>query len=476
MTKISTTQKTLENTPKKYCRFILTEDRPDWHRLVETKDGQLEYRMGVGKYKDITPRSFRTLVRTIVQTAKSHRLEYLALPFGTLRAPKIKTMGEAWLMQTLAENLALAQYEFTEYKTKKTKKHLKEILVCGVATKTQKVAFDVGLAIGEATNEARTIANTPGDDMTPSKLAAATARILKGTGATITVFNEKQIKTKKMGLLHAVGKGADDKPRFIIIEYWGAGEGSKSKKAEKPIVLVGKGITYDTGGLNIKPAGAMHDMHMDMSGGASVIATIKAIAALGIKKNVVGLIPAAENAVSATSMRAGDIVTSLSGKTVEILHTDAEGRMVLADALTYAQQEYEPALIVDIATLTGAALVALGQHASALMTKNEKLQRTLVELGEKTGDLVWPLPLWDEYKQYLKGTRADINNVAAPTGRFGGSIEGGTFLSFFVSKKIPWVHLDIAPRMDSIPSDKLAKGATGEPVRLLVELIRTHTN
>jgi leucyl aminopeptidase len=271
-----------------------------------------------------------------------------------------------------------------------------------------------------------------------------------------------------MGLLQVVGTGADDAPRFIIIEYWGAG---KTNKKAKPIVLVGKGITYDTGGLNVKPSGSMHDMHLDMSGGASVIGAISAIAELGLKKNVIGLIPAAENSVSATSMRAGDIATSLSGQTVEILHTDAEGRLVLADALTYAQKHYEPALMVDIATLTGAALVALGQHASAIMTKNETLQERLVKLGEESGDLVWPLPLWDEYKSSLKSSRADISNIATNFSRWGGAIEGGTFLSHFVEKNIPWVHIDIAPRMDAITSDKLTKGATGEPVRLLVQLI-----
>jgi leucyl aminopeptidase len=193
---------------------------------------------------------------------------------------------------------------------------------------------------------------------------------------------------------------------------------------------------------------------------------------MGLKKNVIGLIPTAENSVSATSMRAGDIATSLSGKTVEILHTDAEGRLVLADALTYAQKHYEPALMVDVATLTGAALVALGQHASAIMTKDDALAQKLVKLGEDSGDLVWPLPLWDEYKTPLISHRADISNIATNFSRFGGCIEGGTFLSHFVEKNVPWVHIDIAPRMDSIASDKLTKGATGEPVRLLVQLIK----
>ncbi|HEY0964743.1 MAG TPA: leucyl aminopeptidase family protein [Candidatus Paceibacterota bacterium] len=476
MTKITTTNKPLSEVPVKYCRVILTEDAPTWHRLVETKEGGLEYRMGMGKRTEATPRTFRTLVRTIVQAAKSHQIEALALELTPSGSAKIEAMGADWFMRTLAENLVLASYEYRRYKTKpKKERELKEILVCNIADKKQKDAFVEGLIIAAAANITRDIANTTGDDMTPSALAQEARRVFKNTAATVRAFDEKEIKAQKMGLLHAVGKGADDRPRFIIIEYWGAGKPTKEKKAQKPIILIGKGITYDTGGLNVKPSGSMHDMHLDMSGGASVIGAIRAAVDLKLKKNIVGLIPAAENSVSATSMRAGDIVTSMSGQTVEILHTDAEGRLVLADAMTYAQKYYEPALMIDIATLTGASLVALGQHASAILTKDETLQNTLVRLGEESGDLVWPLPLWDEYKSTLKSARADISNIATNFSRFGGCIEGGTFLSFFAPKNIPWAHIDIAPRMDSIASDKLAKGATGEPVRLLVQMIKQHS-
>ena len=471
MLKITSTPKLLNEVPAKYCKIILTEDATNWHRLVETKDGGLEYRMGAGKRSETTARTFRTLVRSIVQAAKSHQLENIALHLGPMGCKQLEALGDEWYFRTLAENLSLASYEYRKYKTKPRKeKELKEILVCGLGEKKKKDAFEEGLTIAEAANLTRDVANATGDDMTPEALAQATRLTFKGTKATVKVFNEKEIVKMGMGLLHAVGKGADDAPRFIVIEYWGAG---KANKKEKPIVLIGKGITYDTGGLNVKPTGSMHDMHLDMSGGAAVIGAISAAAELGLKKNVIGLIPAAENSVSAKSMRAGDIATSLSGQTVEILHTDAEGRLVLADAMTYAQKHYAPALMVDIATLTGAALSALGQHASAILTKDEALQTKLVKLGEESGDLVWPLPLWDEYKSVLKSNRADISNIATNFSRFGGCIEGGTFLSHFVEKNIPWVHIDIAPRMDSIPSDKLAKGATGEPVRLLVQLIKT---
>lgn len=474
MTTITTSTKSIDAIPAKYCRIVLSEEPVSIHRLVEASDGTLEYRMGGGKRSERTARTFRTLVRSVVQAAKAHQLEYIVCDVNALHSPTLENYGAAWYSRTIAENLSLASYEFTRYKTKpKKEKQLKEIVVCGL-TKEQTAAFEAGLIIAEGANIARDIANASGDDMTPDQLAQAAETVFKGTKATVRVFNEKEIQKQGMGLLHAVGKGADDAPRFIIIEYWGAGKPTKGSKAAKPIVLIGKGITYDTGGLNVKPSGSMHDMHLDMSGGASVIGAISAAVELGLKKNIVGLIPAAENSVSATSMRAGDIATSLSGQTVEILHTDAEGRLVLADAMTYAQKHYAPALMVDIATLTGAALVALGQQASAFMTKDEQLQQRLITLGEETGDLMWPLPLWDEYKSPLKSARADISNIATNFSRFGGSIEGGTFLSFFAEKNIPWVHIDMAPRMESIASDKLAKGATGEPVRLLVELIKQY--
>lgn len=388
MTKINLTTKKPTDLPKKYCRLILTEDATNWHRLVETKDGMLEYRLGTGKTKDLTVRKYRTLVRTIIQAVKSHQIEFLALEIDVETYPHLTKMGAEWFYQTLAENLALASYEYGAYKTKaKNKKKLQEVTV-NINPKFKK-SFSTGIIIAEGANATRDIANTPGDDMTPKDLAAAAVRLLKGTTAKVKVLDEKEIKKQKMGLLEAVGKGADDKPRFIVIEYWGLGKpttATKKNSSLKPIILVGKGITYDTGGLNVKPAGYMHEMHMDMSGGAAVIGSIRAIAKLGLKKNVIGLIPAAENSISAKSMRAGDIATSMSGQTVEILHTDAEGRLVLADALTYAQKYYDAKLIVDMATLTGAAAVALGEHANAVLTKDKKLQDILVELGEETGD------------------------------------------------------------------------------------------
>lgn len=461
MTKLRITNKPISAAPKKYVRVVLTED-VHMRRFVEGRGGRLEMRVGGGKWKSLTNRTFITLVRTIINEANCQKIEYLAIELDSGAFPKLKPYGAEWVMQTLAENVLLAAYAFTKYKTKKQKKSLKEVLVCGVSNAGGRAALQKGEVVARGVNAARDIANTTAEDMSPTTLGESAKRLARGTKVKVTVFGEKELTKLRMGALLAVGQGTHSETRLIVLEYQGG------KKMEQPIVFIGKGITYDTGGLNVKPSGAMHDMHMDMSGGSSVIASVITAAKLGLKKNIIGLVPAAENAISDTAMRAGDIVTSMSGTTIEVVHTDAEGRMVLADALTYAAR-YSPRVILDAATLTGAALVALGQHASALMTKTESLERTLRELGEQSGDYVWPLPLWDEYRQYIKSHRADIANIAPNFSKFGGVIEGGTFLSHFAPKGVPWAHLDIAPRMDAISSDKLAKGSTGEPTRLLIK-------
>ena len=477
MTKIITSQKDITAIPQKYCKLVITEDSPSWHRLVECEDGTLEYRIGAGKWKTMTARKFITFVRTIIQAAKSHQIEHLAIQAPVAMLPAIlKEHDSQWILSTLAENLTIGAYEFTKYKTIKSKKKtLQEVVVCGGLTAAEKKAFARGITVGQAVNTARDIANTTAEDMTPTDLGKAALKAVSDTNVTVKVLNEKELQKLKMGLLLAVGAGTAHETKLIIMEYWGAGKPTSTDKTKtkQPIVFIGKGITYDTGGLNVKPTGHMHDMHMDMSGGSSVIGAVSAAAKLSLKKNIIGIIPAAENAVSDRAMRAGDIITAMNGKTVEVLHTDAEGRMVLADALTYSER-YNPKVILDVATLTGAALSALGQHASAVMTKNESLETQLRALGEESGDYVWPLPIWDEYQAYIKSTRADLSNIATNFSRFGGAIEGGVFLSNFAPKKVPWAHIDMAPRMEAIASDKLAKGSTGEPVRLLVKFAESY--
>ncbi len=476
MTNITLSKKKIDTLPKKYTRLVLTEEKQGLQRYVETANGNLELHMGCGKHTRVDARHFRTLLRSAVQFALAQRISHLALTLNPNDFPKLTKYTSEWFYQTVGENLCLAAYTFTKYKTQKTKeKQLQEVLICADVSPSEKRAFTKGVIVAQSANIARDIANTSAADMTPTKLAHAAKKAVAQKPVRVRVLNEKELQKLKMGLLLAVGAGTKHDTKLIVMEYWGAGKPQKGKvkKSQKPIVYVGKGITYDTGGLNVKPSGHMHDMHLDMSGGAAVIGTLAALAQLRLKKNVIGIIPAAENAISDSSMRAGDIVKAMNGKTVEVLHTDAEGRMVLADALSYSER-YNPQVIVDVATLTGASLVALGQHASAVLSKDKKLQETLLDLGEISGDYLWPLPLWDEYQQYLKSSRADISNIATNFSRFGGVIEGAAFLQNFAPKKVPWAHLDIAPRMEAIASDKLAKGATGEPVRLLTRFAETY--
>tara|TARA_B100000745_G_C20152713_1_gene395147 strand:- start:665 stop:2065 length:1401 start_codon:yes stop_codon:yes gene_type:complete len=461
--KLTATNKKLEEIGKKYTRLELVSGKNKPTALLIGANAISVLQFSAANIKKMDERKFRTTLRSIVLAAKTHKIKRLALGISPGDFPSLKEYGERWFWQTVAENFLLAEYSFTKYKSNNENTNVREILLSGVEDKSAKKALLKGETVAKAMNLTRDIANTPALDMTPSILATLTKKTFSNSRVKVEVLGEDKLRKLNAGLILAVGQGTTEESKLIVMTYNGG------KKNTRPLVLIGKGITYDTGGLNVKPTGAMHDMHMDMSGGAAVLGAMKAISDLKLEKNVIGIIPAAENAVSDSSMRAGDIVTSMSGKTVEILHTDAEGRLVLADALTYSGK-FKPHTIIDVATLTGASLVALGQHASAIMTKNNDLEAKLRTLGEKTGDLVWPLPLWNEYKQYLKSARADISNIATNFSRFGGTIEGGVFLSHFVPKGVKWAHIDMAPRMDSVASDKLAKGATGEPVRLLVKI------
>ena len=478
--KITQIQKSNSASAKSHVRVTFSEKSDV--RFIEGADGTSTLSIGAGTFAKINLRSFRILSRTIIRTARSHKIEKLTIDLDEPIFANLTKWAEMdRLVATLAENMLLADYEFTTYKTT-APYELKEVVLRGALAASGKKALAEGITVGEYTNLCRNIANTPGGVMTPELLATRAKEAAKGTRATVTVFDKKRIEKEKMGALLGVANGSKYGPRFIIMEYYGAEKATKKqsgvdKHKHNPVVFVGKGITFDTGGLNIKPGDGMLDMHLDMSGGAAVIAAVACVAKLGLKRNVIGLIPAAENAISDVSMRPGDILTTLSGKTVDVLNTDAEGRLVLADALTYAKR-YTPSLVIDVATLTGASLIALGTHASALMTKDDTLRERLMALAEDSGDYLWPLPLWDEYRQYTNGRFADVANIpASGSSRFGGAINGGMFLSRFTEDypaDSKWAHIDMAPRMTSVPSDKLGKGATGEPVRLLVKIAQEY--
>ncbi len=448
---------TFNNTQPKDAvkiEFFASDEKIAGDYLAEV-DGKKILRVSLPK-GDMTRRKFILLARKVVALARKYKARKIFLDFSELTFKNL-SISEAELAEILATNFDMANFEFVKYKTGPAPIFVEEVII---ANTKEKASFEKGRKIAEEVNECRTLANTPGGEMTPKLLAQAAKNAAKGTKVSVKILGKKEMQALKMGGVLGVAQGSEHEPQFIIMEYKMGGK-------ETPTVLVGKGVTFDTGGLNLKSSDHIYEMHMDMSGGAAVIHTIILAAKLGLKRNIVALVPAVENMPSGGSYRPGDILKSMSGKTIEVLDTDAEGRIILADALTYAEK-YNPKLVVDVATLTGAASVALGERASALFTKDEKLEKLFRELGEESGEYVWPLPLWEEYEDDIKGTFGDWANIGKT--RYGGSITAATFLAQF-AQKYPWVHLDIAPRMTSIEGEHLAKGAAGAPIRLLIKLL-----
>ncbi len=456
----------LTKAPKGYTRIQFTDTSKGTRTFVREKDIET-LEIGVGKQDELNRRQCIVLCRAVVNAAKANKRKKIALDLASLAtAKKLKPYPREELFQLAAENFEMANFEFTVFKTRPKEgwTAVDEILLCGASSASLAKAVMKGQEIGRAVNACRSLANMPGGDMTPTLLARAAKDAVRGLPVKVMILGKKEMQKIGMGALLGVAKGSTEAPTFTILDYKG-GKGD-------PIVLAGKGVTFDSGGLNLKPSSGIYEMHMDMSGAAAVIHTVALAARLKLKKRVIGLIPSVENMPGNNAYRPGDILKSLSGKTIEVLNTDAEGRLILADALTYAKR-FKPSVVIDVATLTGAALSALGLHASALLTRDDALATRVSESGEASGDYVWRLPLWDEYEDMVKGTFADIANISnGPGGRYGGTIEGGMFLWQFAKElDCPWAHLDIAPRMTTAPGDELAKGAAGAPVRLLTHFI-----
>ena len=423
--------------------------------------------VGVAARNKFNNRKAILAARRVIVATRGEKIKQLAV---LLEDFQVRTSPQDTATM-LGTQFKMANFEFVKYKTTPREGWNfveQATIISKNSSQSLRRALEIGKIIGDEVNAARALSNTPGGDMTPQKLAEAAVEAGKKNGFKVTVLDEKEIAKLGMGGVLGVSKGSLEKPRFVVMEYL------KSRKTEKPVVLVGKGVTFDTGGLNLKPSQAIYEMHMDMSGGAAVIHVMAALAKLKVKKNIIALMPAVENMPSGSSYRPGDILKSMSGKTIEVTNTDAEGRIILADALEYAKK-YSPRLVMDIATLTGAALVALGQRASALFSTNTGIERQLRATGEITGDFVWPLPLWEEYEEEIKGVFGDFANSGKS--RYGGAIEGAAFLRQFIRDKegndaYPWVHLDIAPRMTTIDGEFLTKGAEGASVALLTKFLR----
>jgi len=366
--------------------------------------------------------------------------------------------GAAAQVLPVAVDEALYVYRHTKPSAPAAPKLQQVMLACAQAdAAVLHAALQRGEAIAAGVALARELANRPGNHCTPEILADEAQRLAKAHKLQVEVLGRKQAEELGMGCLLAVAQGSAQPLKFIVLRYRGAA------KAAPPVVLVGKGITFDTGGISIKPAPEMDEMKFDMGGAASVLGTFRAVAQLRPKINLVGLIPACENMPSGSATKPGDVVTSLSGQTVEVLNTDAEGRLILCDALTYAER-FKPAAVVDIATLTGACVIALGHHRSGMFSRDDALADELQRAGQQALDPCWRMPLDDEYDEALKSNFADIANVG---GRAGGAITAAMFLKRFTAK-YPWAHLDIA---GSAWKSGTAKGATGRPVALLTQFV-----
>jgi leucyl aminopeptidase len=428
--------------------------------------------VGLGKSEKLTREKLRRAAATAARSARSQKATTIAFMEpepDVIDGLKTDFENDRWLSVGLAlsEGAVLALYRFDPYLTEKKKNLSPKELILVSRSSPRLRALQKGLKLArvlcESTYLARDLENAPGNEIFPESLARRAVQAGRSGRFRVTVYDERKIRRLKMGGLLGVGQGSDKPPRFITMEYRPRG-----KRGQPTVVLVGKGVTFDSGGISIKPAANMAEMKMDMSGAAAVIGTMLAAARLRLPVRLVGLIPAAENLLGGAALKPGDIITHYNGKTSEIDNTDAEGRLILADALSYASR-YKPNVVIDLATLTGACVVALGHHATGMMGNNQEVMDRLKESGERTHERVWQLPMFEEYDKLIKSDIADVKNVG---GRWAGAITGAMFLKKFIGN-YRWVHLDIAGTAILEESlDYIPKGGSGVGVRLLVDLLQ----
>lgn len=415
--------------------------------------------VGLGKEREFKDRNyreaFRAAVKTLNDTGSLDAVIYLT-------ELAVKRRDVSWKIEQSIVVTLESLYRFDRLKTRQeeTRRPLKK-LTLNVGRRNElalgEAAVERGLAIAQGMSLTKDLGNLPGNICTPTYLAEQAIGLAKAYDFSAEVLDETEMEKLGMGAFLSVAKGSRQPPKLITLNYQG------SSAEEAPIVLIGKGITFDAGGISIKPAAEMDEMKFDMCGAASVLGTLKAAAQLRLPLNIIGIIPTCENLPDGNANKPGDVVTSMSGQTIEILNTDAEGRLILADALTYAQR-FNPQLIIDIATLTGACVIALGHHATGLYSNNDSLAKELLHAAEYAHDRAWQMPLWEDYQEQLRSNFADMANIG---GRPGGSITAACFLSRFTDK-FSWAHLDIAGTAWRSGRDK---GATGRPVPLLTHFL-----
>ena len=416
--------------------------------------------VGLGERELLDLEKLRRAAATVARRARALKLHSAALSLPTLPDTTIREIA-----RTAAEGARLGLYRFDRHKSAADDQDLETFWLVadeGALDEATEGA-ELGVKVAEGIVLARDLANEPSNVATPEYLAERASTIADEYGMELEVLDRAAIEEEGLTGLATVGRSASNEPRFIVLEHRGGGDSA-------PVVLVGKAVTFDSGGISIKPSAGMEDMKFDMSGGAAVLGAMEAAGALNLPLNLVALVPATENLPGGGAFKPGDVLQMHSGKTVEIVTTDAEGRLILADALSYAKR-YEPSAVVDCATLTGACAVALGDHTSGLMGNDEDLIAELQTAGETTGERAWPLPLFGEYTEQIRGDTADIKNSG---GRRGGALTAGAFLKEFVD--YPWAHLDVAGTAYGKKGNAYTtKGATGVPARLLVEFLLGRT-
>jgi len=423
------------------------------------RDGQPARRIlliGLGEREKFTLDGVRQAAGLAVQTAQQRHIGELAVE---LFGGEVLSEPEAEQARAAAEGLTLGSYQFTEYKTVDTEKIFiarKATILAGPDTSE---AVRRGQITAQATAFVRDLAHHPGNILTPARMAEEAEQIAKTGGFKCRVYNRDEFEKMGMGALAGVARGSAEPPKFIVLEYSGG------QKNDPPIAFVGKGITFDSGGISIKPSKKMDDMKFDMCGAGAVLGIMQAVAELHPPVNIIGAVASTENMPGGKAYKPGDILRAYNGKTIEVLNTDAEGRLALADALSYVAQEFAPKVMVNFATLTGAAIVALGHRASAVMGNHQALMDQIVAAGEYTGERCWQLPLWDEYSGDIKSEVADIKNIGS---QGAGTITAGAFLKEFVGET-EWAHLDIAgTAWWSEDQPYIPKGASGVGVRLMI--------
>jgi leucyl aminopeptidase len=413
---------------------------------------------GFGKEAATGIREFRDGVRGAMRALAESGTADAVLYFPEIA---VKGRSAGWAVMQAAQVALESTYRFDRLKSAKERRRPLQRIVFGVSGKGAGLdaGLSRGIAIGEGVNFARDLGNLPPNICTPAYLAEQARSLVRSHKLKVEVLERKDMEKLGMGSLLSVGNGSRQPPKLIVIEH----RGGPAK--QKPVVLVGKGITFDTGGISLKPGAEMDEMKYDMSGAGSVLGALRAVAQMKLPLNVVGVIPATENMPDGNATRPGDIVTSMSGQTIEILNTDAEGRLILCDALTYSER-FEPAAVIDIATLTGACVIALGHVASGLFANDDKLAAEVLAAGQSASDRAWHMPLWEDYQDQLKSNFADMANIG---GRPAGSVTAACFLARY-ARKFKWAHLDIA---GTAWKSGREKGSTGRPVPLLTQFLMT---